>query len=249
MELHVPFFKHPKKGEFEDIKSWKVIDPKRAMRTGDVLNFSCSAFLSTGIKFFTASRWNHAGMVCWLKLKLYDGTEKIELFCFELGSQNYTDLMTGKIVDKRVRLVRLADIAIMYDLISVRRLNFNRPDDFSSKFQEFMIKHAGEPFIKSIFNLLKVYLFTPGAIDKETTCSQLIGQMFTAMGISELDFDPSQLTPWHYSNEAEVFPDKTWIGPEIVIYKNNEWIRIRNNFIIIIIIILVVLLIARLNRK
>ncbi len=117
MDLFVPFFKYPIAKEFTTIKSWKVIDPPETVRTGDLLLFSGSGFLSSGIKFFTASRWNHVGMAVWCELTDYHGRVTVDMFCFEAGSQPFTDLITRKYVDKGVRLVRFSDIAGMYDLV------------------------------------------------------------------------------------------------------------------------------------
>lgn len=126
MKMYAPFFQYPALVEHEDIDTWKVIDPNSSIRTGDVLLFSASGILSTVIKTFSGSKWSHVGMACWCELKMKDGTVKTDLCCYEMGSQPYTDLLTRKIVEKGVRLVRLADIAVMYDLIAVRKINRNR---------------------------------------------------------------------------------------------------------------------------
>ena len=126
MKMYAPFFQYPALVEHEDIDTWKVIDPNSSIKTGDVLLFSASGILSTVIKTFSGSKWSHVGMACWCELKMKDGSVKTDLCCYEMGSQPYTDLLTRKIVEKGVRLVRLADIAVMYDLIAVRRINRDR---------------------------------------------------------------------------------------------------------------------------
>jgi len=249
MDFYVPFFKYPDHVEYENIKSWKVIDIKYKIRTGDVLLFSSSNIISSGIKFFTASRWNHAGMVCWLKVIMKDGSSKIDLYCFELGSCNFTDLVTRNIVDKGIRLVRLADIALMYDLIAVRRLSYERPPDFAQKYQQFILKWIGKPFIKSFTTLARAYLLYPGFPDGEYTCVQFIAIMMDELGIYPIGFDASQLTPGHYIEQCEAFPKELFLGQEIVLFKDNRLINNRMYFIMIIIIILVLILFLIYKRR
>lgn len=249
MDFYIPFFQYKPKKEYEDIVSWRVVDAKYQIRTGDILLFSSSSIISTGIKLFTGSRWNHAGMVCWLEIETKDGDKNIDLFCFELGSWNFTDLVTRKIVDKGIRLVRLADIALMYDLIAVRRLNYERPKDFAKKYQKFIIKYINRPFVKSFATLARAFLIYPGFPQGEHTCVQLIAILYDEFGIHKLDFCSSQLSPGHYIKESTTFPDELFLEEEIVIYKDNSLIEKRIFFISLVIIILIVILILKTRRR
>jgi hypothetical protein len=242
MELYVPFFPYPRVEEFADIVAWRVIDPIEKIRTGDILLFSGSGFVSNVIKIFTISRWNHIGMACWCELKHKSGKTSVEFFCFELGSQPYTDLMTRKIMDKKVRLVRLADISGMYDCIAYRGLNIKRDSDFPSRFKKFMLKYSGTPFITSALRLAKIHLITPGAKDNETTCSILTGKMIHELGFYKINYCPSQLAPDHFSSSSQAFPDSLWKGKEVVIYRDSKWIKARLVFITLIVIILIALI-------
>lgn len=248
MEFYVPFFKCPKIQEFVDVKSWRVIDPDECIRTGDILLFSNSSFMSSTIKFITHSRWNHIGMVCWCEMFHTDGTTTVDVFSFELGSQPYTDLMTGKMADKEVRLVRLADISNMYDVIAVRKLNSRRRTTnqkilWSENFMNFMWKWKKTPFYDPKI-LLKVHFISAGAPDNQTTCSAIAGLMLDYMDVFKLHFDPSQLAPRDFASDARAFPDHVFLGPEKIIYKDEKWINARLRFICIVFILILLIVIV-----
>lgn len=251
MEFYVPFFKYPTIVEFNDIKSWKVINPDKPIKTGDVFLFSGSSLLSSVIKMFTRSKWNHIGMACWCELEHTDGRKTMDLFSFELGSQPYTDLMTREIADKEVRLVRLADIAEMYDMIAFRRMNTKRGpvdgEDWCSRFRDFMWEWKKTPFFDFTV-LLKAQYITPGAPTNQTTCAQIAAQMFDRMNIHKLNFDPSQLCPDDYSSSSRAFPETIFIGKETIIYRNPKWIRARFIFILVVLIVVIVILIVLLRK-
>lgn len=262
MDLHSAFFKHDKKIEYDNIKSWRVVLDKHGNRshhnikradsdirpiiTGDLLFFNGSGLVSTLIKTFSYSKWNHIGTACWCEVVYIDkktGREniKVELFCYELGSQPFTDLITRKIADMKTRLVRLSDIITMYDLVSVRHLNHERDDTFCDRYQKFMYSWKGATFFKKSSTLIKAFLFTPGAPKGEVTCSQMAAIMLDEMKIYKVKFDASQLCPAHYTHHYHTFPDKLFLGPETPIYYSDRRIVPRTIFIIIIIIILVLL--------
>lgn len=244
MDLFVPFFKYPVVKEFTKIKSWKVTDPPQAVRTGDLLLFSGSGFLSSGIKFFTASRWNHVGMAVWCELQDYNGKTTIDLFCFEAGSQPFTDLITRKYVDKGVRLVRFSDIAGMYDLVYHRGLTVHRDKYWATRFEEFILRYKGVPFMKSYVRLACCYLFSAAEVKGEVTCSMLTAIMFDEMKVTPINFNPSQLSPSDYIHTAKAFPQKLFTGPETVIYSDNRWINARLAFAIVILIVLIIVVIV-----
>lgn len=241
MDLFVPFFKYPIAKEFTKIKSWKVIDPPEAIRTGDLLLFSASGFLSSIIKFFSASKWNHVGMAVWCELQDYKGKTTIDLFCFEAGSQPFTDLITRKYVDQGVRLVRFSDIAGMYDLVYHRGLTVHRDRHWARKFEDFMMRWKGIPFMRSYVTLAYCYLLTPVKVEKEVTCSFLTAIMFDELKVTPINFNPAQLSPSDYCHTAKAFPQSIFTGPERLIYSDNRWINARVTFVTIILIILIVI--------
>jgi len=251
MEFYVPFFSYPRHNEFADVRSWKVIDPLETIRTGDILLFSGSGLVSSAIKMFTKSSWNHIGMACWCELEHFDGSKSHDFFSFELGSQPFMDLMTRQIVDKGVRLVRLADIANMYDMISYRRINAHRDSTWSLRFERFMHRWKGTHFI-SILGLVKNYLFSPGCEKGETTCAMLAADMLDEMKVVKLTFDPSQLTPDHFSAQSKAFEDRIFKGQDKVIYRDAKLINARLAFmgiILLVVIVLLVLLIYKLYKR
>jgi hypothetical protein len=231
MDFFVPFFKYPIVKEFTKIKSWRVIDPPEAIRTGDLLLFSASGFLSSTIKLFSASRWNHVGMAVWCELIDYQNRTSIDLFCFEAGSQPFTDLMTRKYVDQGVRLVRFSDIAGMYDLVYHRGLTVHRDDTWAQRFENFMLRWKGVPFMKSYVTLAWSFLVTPATVRRQVTCSMLTAHMFNEMGVYPIRVNP------------KAFPEEVFTGPEKLIWTDNRWINARLVFSIIILITLIIIVI------
>lgn len=248
MELHVPFFKYPEAVEFHDVIDWKVINPNRTIKTGDVFLFSGSALASSIIKLFTRSRWCHVGMACWCELKLKNGKTITDLYCFELGSQPYTCLMTRKLVDMGVRLVRFADISEMYDLIAVRKLNIARGPDWCDKFTVFMSEWKSTPFF-ALPTLIKSYLIYPGAPETETTCSQITAMMLDHMGVHKLNFDPSQLSPDDYASHGTALGDTVFKGKERIIYIDNRLLRSRVVLVSVVLIVVLLILWFLFNPK
>lgn len=249
MDLYVPFFKYPEVKELNHIKNWKVVNPNRRIKTGDIFLFSGSAIASSIIKLFTRSKWCHVGMACWCEIELNDGKKQIDLYCFELGSQPYTCLMTKQYTDMGVRLVRFADISEMYDMIALRKLNVKRGDDWCEKFTSFMTKWKSTPFF-ALHTLIKSYLIYPGAPENQTTCSQITAMMLHHMEVHKLNFDPSQLSPDDYAHYNETFPKHIFKGKERVIYVDNRLLRSRVLIVsITLIVILIILWTMFSNRK
>jgi len=245
MEIHVPFFNRDKIIEYENIVEWNPIDIDEDIKTGDLLLFSSTGLLSSTIKAFTFSKWNHIGIACWCNLLMKDGSIKQDLFCYEMGSQEYEDLMTRTVVDKGVRLVRLANIAEMYDLIAVRKINrrFIKGDDsFINEFKNFMQKWKSLPFPNPL-TLLKAYVFKPGYDNGQVTCAHLSALMLEHMKLIELNMDPSQLSPGHFSHESRTFPDDIYLDKETIIYRDTRWLEKRQLFIFVIVIVLIIILI------
>jgi len=251
MELYVPFFKYPKHLEFQNIVDWEIITPNYEVKTGDILLFSGSGFLSSGIKLFTASIWSHVGIACWVKLYKDDGSSEKDLFCFELGSNNYTDLISGKILDKGVRLVRLGDIAVMYDIISVRRLKFERKLSFPNEFKNFMLEWNGVPF-PDLLNLINATMIDGGyrTRKRKVTCAHLVAVYMDYFHIHRLNFDPSQLMPEHYSGNSRAFPEDIFEDDEeMTIYKDSHWARMRIFYAIIFVIIIIILALIKIKKS
>lgn len=250
MDFYVPFFKYPTVVEFEDIRSWKVINPDKNIKTGDILMFSCSAFMSSVIKIFTRSRWNHIGMACWCELEYVDGSKKQDLCCFELGGMPFTDLMTRKYTELGVRLTRLADVSRMYDIIAVRKLNVQRGLDWCDKFTSFMFKWKSTPYYPTHI-LFKAIFISPGAPKDKTTCCDITARMLHHLGVYNLTFDSSQLCPEDFAASSIVFPKELFKGPEVVIYRDQKMVNARLIFIIVVVVILIMLLyfVIRKSRK
>jgi hypothetical protein len=252
MEFYLPFFKYPDRTDFALVKSWKVIDPAGWLRTGDILLFSGSSFMSSTIKLVTSSKWNHVGMACWCELTYYDGKTTIDLFSFEMGSQKFTDLMTKQPTAMGTRIVRLGDIASMYDIISVRRLNrknrysTNVPvdgDEWAAKFEKYARKWSQVPYI-GFNSLVKTYLFRSESPIGQTTCTHVATKMMDYMGVYPLDFDPAQVYPEDFTKAALVFPKDIFDGPDTIVYRDSGKINARLIFLISVIIIIIIVFFA-----
>lgn len=247
MDFHVPFFKYPELDEYSDVEGWEVVDPIRSIRTGDILLFSGSGAISTFIKFFTGTKWNHVGMATWIKIYLTNGREIIDLYCLELGSDYYTDLMTRKKVDGKVRLVRLANIAVMYDMISIRRLKFTRPVNFAAKFQEFALRHKGRKFPDAT-ELMQSYMISAKKPNKRVTCAQLTALMLDEMGVYPLKFNPTQIAPSDFDTSSKAYPDSVFMGPSTILYRDDKKATIRVRYVVIVLVVVVVLMLIKLRK-
>jgi hypothetical protein len=247
MEIHTAFFAKSGVLDYEDVVEWRVVDPNNEIKTGDLLLYSASGILSSIIKGFTFSKWNHIGIVCWCNLKMKNGSEKVELFCYEMGSQPYEDLITREIVDRGVRLVALANIAEMYDVISIRKIR--RGNNWKlERFVEFMHQWKGMPF-PGVLSLLKAYALRPGYSKGQVTCAQLAALMLHHMNVIDLKFDSSQLTPGHYTSDSRAFPRSIFKGKESVIYRDSTWLRKRQYFIFAIVVILIITVLVLHKKK
>lgn len=248
MQFYLPFFKQSPNDVFKNVVAWKVIDPDKSIKTGDILLFSGSSFVSSCIKLFTSSRWNHIGMACWVELVYKDGTTKDDLFSFELGSQAYIDLMTLKPTCLGIRLVRLADITPMYDLIAVRRLNRQNKYgkvgsnlDWPKRFQDFALKWKQTPYF-GFKSLVKSYLFRPESPIGQSTCSHIAAIMLDEMGVYNLDFDASQIYPDSFCQASMAFPKDIFDGSEEIIWRDSNKINSRLIFLICVFILLIIVI-------
>jgi len=249
MEFYLPFFKYrPVKG-FELIKSWRVIDPEGWIRTGDLILFSGSSFISSGIKFFTTSRWNHCGAACWCELTDIHGDKRIDLFCFELGSQAFVDLITKRPMCLGVRLARVADITSMYDIVAVRKLN--RQNKFSTfdghgwaaKFEAFAMRWSQTPYFDTS-SVIRTYLFRSESPKGGSTCAHIMAKMLDEMGVYPLDFDAAQVYPDAFTAAGMAFPAEIFDGPERVVYRDVTKINTRLIFLVVVLIILIIIFFA-----
>lgn len=252
MEFYLPFFKYPDRTEFALVKSWKVVDTQEWLRTGDLLLFSGCSFMGSTIKLVTTSKWNHVGMACWCELTYYDDRKKVDLFSFELGSQKFTDLMTKQPTCLGVRMVRLGDVASMYDIIDVRRINRNNkyskdvPADGSAwaeRFEKFAKKWKQTPYM-GFQSLVKTYLFRSESVVGQSTCAHIITKMLDSMGVYPLDFDPAQVYPEAFTKDAKVFPKEIFNGPEQTVYRDSGKINAKIIFLVSVIIVIIVIFFA-----
>lgn len=232
--------------DFSEVKSWRVVDPQKKWRTGDVILFSGSGINSLVIRLFTNSIWSHVGVVCWIELLYFDGRMRTEIFSFELGSKAYEDLMTGEEAPLKVRLVPLKDILKMYDLVAIRPLDLplrssKESRRWSRKFQKYAWSMRGKSF-HSISTMLNNHFIEPGADEQETTCAQTTGELLKHMGVYELNFDPSQLNPQDFAYGKRTFGKEIFKGRETIIYIDNKnMIKRLNKFLIFLIILLIVI--------
>lgn len=249
MEFVIPFFREEMRSEFPDIVSWRVINPKGAISTGDIILFSASGILSTAIKFISGSRWNHTGLIVWLELVMKDGSTRNDLFCFELGSQTFEDLMTRKAVDRGVRLVRLGDISEMYDIVAIRKLKWDRPADFCERFQKFMLGWTGREFT-GVLELTKIFIVggqRNAERDKTITCSGLIALMLEHFGLVKLKYQPDVYIPANYA--SGIFGHDLFIGEEKIIYKREKLINARLIFIVLVLVVLLAYVAYQLRHR
>ena len=95
-------------------------DLREKLDTGDIVLFSGKGGISTGIKWFSKSKWSHVGMI--LRIPEWDMVLLLE----STTLSNLKDLQTGRIV-KGVQLVPFSERLKTYDGgLAIRFLTVNR---------------------------------------------------------------------------------------------------------------------------
>lgn len=168
---------------------------RKKLRTGDVVLFSGKGGISTGIKWFTNSKWSHVGMVVrvpeWDMVLLWESTTL----------SNVADIQSGKAV-KGVQLVSLSDRLKTYDgAVSVRRLDgVERDATFNNTLTTLRRELQGRPYERDETELLLSAVDGFGLVtnDRDLSslfCSEMVAEAYQRLGLLPKDPPSNEYTP------------------------------------------------------
>lgn len=177
---------------------YATIRPK--LKTGDIVLFSGKGNLSTGIKWFTQSKWSHVGMV--LVLKDFDTVMIWE----STTLSNIKDVETGKAV-RGVQLVTLSERLNSYNGDAcVRHLNYDVTPEMMETLRAFRREVKGRPYEKSKLQLLKsAYEGFFGTNEEDLSslfCSELLAEVYQRWELLPEGIPSSEYTPKDWSTGA-----------------------------------------------
>lgn len=174
---------------------YETIRPK--LKTGDIVLLSGKGNLSTGIKWFTQSKWSHVGMV--LLLKEFDTVMLWE----STTLSNINDVETGKAV-RGVQLVTLSERLSTYNGDAcVRHLNYDVTPKMMETLRAFRQEVKGRPYEKSKLQLLKsAYEGILGSNEEDLSslfCSELLAEVYQRWELFPEEIPSNEYTPKDWS--------------------------------------------------
>ena len=185
------------------------------MKTGDIVLFSGKGGISTGIKWFTNSRWSHVGMVLrlieWDAILLWESTTL----------SNIADVESGK-ERKGVQIVPLSERIKKYDgEISVRMLDQKPTPEMHKELSLLREEVKGRPYEKSKIELFKAAYDGPFGRNNEDLsslfCSELVAEAYQRMGLLSEDKASNEYTPKDFSDAEKLKLLKGELSKEILI--------------------------------
>ncbi len=185
------------------------------MKTGDIVLFSGKGGISTGIKWFTNSRWSHVGMV--LRLIEWDAV----LLWESTTLSNIADVESGK-ERKGVQIVPLSERIKKYDgEISVRMLDQKPTPEMHKELSLLREEVKGRPYEKSKIELFKAAYDGPFGRNNEDLsslfCSELVAEAYQRMGLLSEDKASNEYTPKDFSDAEKLKLLKGELSKEILI--------------------------------
>jgi hypothetical protein len=169
------------------------------VRSGDILLFKSKAFASKLQRGVTLSSFDHVALL----LKFQDNSVGVLESTSQFG----------------VKTVFWSDFIeynwhLDYKLLVYRKLEYDRPQDFTSKLQEFILKVEGK---KYSLNPKKIFKnFTPGN-ENNFFCSELVASAYKYLGLLPRTIKSSTYLPVHFSSKKELEMTTAKLGQEYVI--------------------------------
>lgn len=185
------------------------------LQTGDLVLFSGKGGLSTGIKWFTASRWSHLGMV--VRPLEFD----VVLLWEASPITDIRDIETGKI-HKGVRLVALSERIQRYEgEVSIRLLDVERKPEMLAAINKLRSELKNRPFERDVIELLKSAWDGPMGLNQPDLsslfCSELVAEAYQHMGLLGRRKPSNEYTPRDFSEEGDLRLRRGRLGRERVI--------------------------------
>jgi hypothetical protein len=182
------------------------------LQSGDIVLFSGKGGLSTGIKWFTASRWSHLGMV--VRPVDFD----VVLLWEASPITDIKDIQSGKI-HKGVRLVALSERIQTYEgEVAIRLLDVEREPKMIDALNELRRELKSRPFEKDVIELLKSAWDGPlgqNIADLSSLfCSELVAEAYQQMELLSRHKPSNEYTPRDFSEEGRLKLRKGRLGRE-----------------------------------
>ena len=182
------------------------------LQTGDLVLFSGKGGISTGIKWFTSSRWSHLGMV--VRPLDFD----VVLLWEASPITDIKDIESGKF-HKGVRLVALSERIQSYDgEISIRRLFVEREPDMLEALNRLRSDLRKRPFETDVIELLKSAWEGPFGRNQPDLsslfCSELVAEAYQVMGLLSRRKPSNEYTPRDFSEKGRLKLRKGRLGKE-----------------------------------
>jgi len=185
--------------------------------TGDIVLFSGKGGISSGIKWFTISRWSHVGMV--IKMADFDSIMLWE----STTLKSVDDYDRGHPV-RGVQLVSLSDrIKIYRGEIAIRLLDVKRNAAMRAALYGFRQEVKFRPYEQNKLELIKSCYDGPFGENEEDLsslfCSELIAESYQRMGLIPNSIPSNEFTPKDFSEDstAPLALTKGKLGPQILI--------------------------------
>lgn len=196
------------------MEAYENLRPK--LRTGDIVLFSGKGGISTGIKWFTQSKWSHVGMV--LRLPEWDAI----LIWESTTLSNIADIESGK-ERKGVQLVPLSERIRKYNgEASIRMLkDIEVSPEMLKELSLFRAEVKGRPYEKNQIELVKSAYDGPLGVNTEDLsslfCSEMVAEAYQRMGLLSEEKASNEYTPKDFSDEGEIKLLKGTLTKEITI--------------------------------
>lgn len=185
------------------------------LKTGDIVLFSGKGGISTGIKWFTQSKWSHVGMV--LRLPEWD----VVLLWESTTLSNIADIESGR-ERKGVQLVPLSERIKKYKgEASIRLLDVERTPEMLTQLSILRAEIKGRPYEKDKIELIKSAYDGPFGENIEDLsslfCSEMVAEAYQRMGLLAEEPPSNEYTPKDFSDEGELDLLKGTLEPEIIV--------------------------------
>lgn len=173
------------------------------LKTGDIILFSGTCFISQVIKFCTNSKWSHVGMII-------------------NDPDHHTPLIYESSHDHGVQLVPFNERrrAFAGDM-ALRRLKCSLSDNDLYRLRMFRHYIKGAPFEKNRLQMLASvfqWRFLPNREDLSSVfCSELIAQCYQEMLLLGQDLASNKYTPASFSDSRALPMTRGKLGPQITI--------------------------------
>lgn len=195
----------------------KYENMRSKLQTGDLVLFSGKGGLSTGIKWFTASRWSHLGMV--VRPLDFD----VVLLWEASPITDIKDIETGR-THKGVRLVALSERIQSYEgEVSIRLLAVERKPEMLEALDKLRAELKKRPFETDVIELLKSAWEGPFGKNQSDLsslfCSELVAEAYQHMGLLSRRKPSNEYTPRDFSEEGNLKLRKGRLGKELIVKK------------------------------